>query len=220
MPRYYNKRRFKKRYRKRYPRKARSMSKADMAYSLARRAMYKANFVKGNLNVEYKFEDITSTAAQDDTPQLDQVFLVAQGDTASTRSGNSVKLKAMHVRMKVEINSSATNTIFRWMVIQWFEDSTPAPADILANTSAVDSFLNINQSRNYKVISSKIINLNQDKNPWVFYNKSFKLNTHVKYDGANTTDVTNGGLYILTFSSEETNTPAYTYTIRTRYIDN
>lgn len=211
---------YKKRRYNRVPYKAKPMSSAQMAYTLAKRAWYQGAKLKKLLNVEYKGDDETySTSSLSTTADIQKLTAVAQGDTSISRDGNSILLKRLTIRIKCEMNASASFTEVRYIIFRWKNNDDPVVGDILANPTSTTSFLDIDQSRHYDILDSQIINLN-DQKPSVLIQKNFNLNSHIKYDGSSANSITYGGIWILMLSNEATNYPTVEYESRIRFIDN
>lgn len=78
------------------------------------------------------------------TSQVFDLSAVPQGDTDTTRDGDRIHIKKMHVRGQVLI-ADATQ-LFRVIFFQWFPLTTPVGGDILLNgpTGAIDVYSHYN----------------------------------------------------------------------------
>lgn len=93
-----------------------------------------------------------------DSPTVDHLTGIAQGDTDSTREGDSINLRRLKINAVLQNADGTTNYGVRFLVIKWKEDSIPSAADVIGPTGGAlgsDSFysnLNHDQRRAYKVL--------------------------------------------------------------------
>ncbi len=219
-------------YKKRYynKRSSRPGYKAcgKMVYSDAKKALAIARGVKSLINVEYKFLDNhANLAASGMSATILDLPIMAQGDTANTREGNSIKLTKCILNGNIIQHSSATNSIVRLMLV-WdaqANGAAPAIADILEDSTATDNIIspyNVPFKKRFFVLWDKVFPLTANGGGVKAYHKVVNLNHHVRYNGnaGTVADLTSGNLAFIHFSNEPTNTPSLTHWERIRFIDN
>lgn len=193
-------------------------------YSRIRRKMYK---IARQLNVEYKEHNIQFTGnTVSSTMTIQNLNLIDQGTTDITRIGRQIKITRLNIRSVFAINTSATMTYIRVIVLidKQVNQAAFAAADLLYDTSVFDncvSMINLDNKGRFKILSDRILALSPSNAVGKFiYNKN--MNLPIVYDntGNGVADLTSKSLYICMVSSEATNTPAVTMHARVRYVDN
>lgn len=219
MARFARKRTYRKRrtpwYRKKYS-----------AAQLAIKAVRGVRYLKGLVNSEMLHKDTTySTSSISGAGSVVHLTNIAQGDDYNGRTGNSILLRSLSYRYKLEINSSVTsNTTITCLIFQDTQqvaDSTPSVTDVLA-AATTHSLLSLSSPGRFKIISRKSYTLTPASGgrPALEYKGFHKLYSHVKYNAGASTDVQKNGLYVLFISSEATNYPTVSGTFRIGYHDN
>ncbi len=210
MPRHY-----KRRYRRRKPWYSRKYS----AMELAGKAVAGVKYLKGLVNVEFKRHDLSGAVVASSTATLTQLSLIAQGDTALLRDGNSIRLKSLLFKYCLTQHATAVNTFTRVIAFRWDDDTAPLESNILAS-EAIESSLNIDLSHKYHILFDQM-NVQSDVSTTARYRSIYKkINIKAKYDGAASTDGQTGQVWLLTLSNEATNTPTLTISSRIRFVDN
>lgn len=189
-------------------------------WRMLRDLVSKYRYLRGLINVERKFIDVNVSGSVISTPTISHLSAIAQGDGASSRDGNSVKLKSFVLRGNVLIHPSATNSIIRIIVFTWNNQSAPAQGDLLASSSNAISLLNPNRSGMYHVLMDKMIDLNTVSTKSRNVKAYRKLNLHTKFDSTGTTDYTSGTVWSLVMSNETSFAPTVDLKYRLRYVDN
>lgn len=224
MPRYNRYRPRNRRYR-RYRRKApipvrdpAIVKVARTAYNGYRLARKLANAV----NIEYKFSDTTANASPDQSGILYTLNDMAQGDSDSTRDGDSVKIQNLVIRGSMNKGASATNSWCR-MLIFWDKDNlVTAATDILENYmgSATAPFAPKNHDRRFqtRVLYDKVFSLDASNSARNF-EQVIKIDQHTNYNEGTTT-IYRGALKLLFISNESVNYPFVQYIARISYTDN
>lgn len=189
-------------------------NKAAIGYAMSKLAM---------LNVEVKYHDYAAsgTCSVPGSAGFAQLTEIAQGDTQSTRDGNSIKLVGTDFRINLKQAATPTNQRVRFMIIrQGYNDGyTPTLLDLLSSAT-IDSFRNINESKGYKVLLDKMINLDVISREMYTSSFHFKTMNHVKWDGTSGGDTTFGHLWWVIMTEEATNQATYDVAARIRYVDN
>ncbi len=194
--------------------------------ALASGAWRATKYLASMINSEVMKKDTTVTlgAAQSNITQLNAI---AQDDTLSGRTGNSILCKSLTLKGSMQINSSVTaNTriaIFLIQDTQQVSDSNPTLADIFTSPTDPHTLLNINSQGRYKIMKRW--------NYWLtpasggkpiaqldFY-KEFQM-LHTRYNGTSANDIQKNGLYLAYITSESTNFPNISINSRFAYHDN
>lgn len=189
------------------------------AIDMAEKALSTANYVKGLVNVERKYFDSSVSTAISTTATLTHLSPLSQGDGASSRDGNSVRIKSLFARDNLAINPSATTSFVRLIYFIWKDDDAPVAGDLLL-TGVYDSQLNIEKSDKYRVLRDRMISFDNVGKKSVALKTYIKLNHHVKFDGTTGSDYESGTVWVLAVSNEATNTLSRSSNQRIRYIDN
>lgn len=224
---YYRRRNYKYRPRRRFARKP-STPWYNKKYSVAQMAgaaLKGVNYIKGLVNSEMHKHDLTSSGTVDNNGTLVNLNAIATGDTDSTRTGNSIYVRHVNASGSLEINSSATASQVRCMLIvdkQQIGDTSPSVTDVLETTgSAFAPFSKLNSETvgRFSILWSRVYNLNTQR-PSVVWSCRKTMRHHVRYNGSASTDIQRGCLYLLFISSESVNNPTCRRNIRVSYHDN
>lgn len=198
----------KRTYRKRRYNK-RNQSLAKKAYRLAKKA-YKAP--------EIKYNAITGTiTGPDTTGNVQELSLLAEGTTNNTRVGDKISPTSLRVRLKANINASATATQVRMMIFTWKIDAPAGTGDLITG-DAITGFKSENDKYKSKILYDKVFQLNSVNRPEIFVSRKFKVPKYIAYQTGSSIANTNG-LYILLISDEATNVPLLAYNSRLYYKD-
>lgn len=219
MPRY-----ARKSFRRR--RRAPWYNKKYSAVQLARKAFRGVRYLKGLVNSEMLHLDTNFSAASVlGSGAVSHLTAIAQGDTSAGRTGNSLLLRSLSYRFKLEINSSVTSNTTVTMIIfqdtQQVGDTSPAATDVLAQANTYSLLSTLTAGR-FKILKRKsyLLTPASGGRPAIEQKGFMKLYSHVRYNGTASTDIQKNGLYVLFISSESTNTPTVNGTFRIGYHDN
>lgn len=192
---------------------------------LAKKAWAATKYLKGLVNSERMYLDNTLTLASNQS-QIFGLTGLAQGDASNNRTGNSILLRSIYVRGRMEINASVTsNTRITLILVkdkQQIADTTPAITDIVGSTTDPDTLMNRNTAGRFKVLWRKnyILSTAAGGRPAIELNKYWKLYDHVRFNGTANTDLQKNGYYFIVITSEGTNFPIVVFNARTGYHDN
>lgn len=199
------------------------------AYILARRAYQAVQYIRSQLNVEWKTHDVENASTTvSTTATLANIALPAEGLDYNQRTGRSVLSKSIYLHLRVTQNGGASQTAFRCiLLIDYRNDgAVPAFADIY-DISATPGYLAVRtidseNARRYGILYDRIIDLDTAKERAVSFEIYKRLRHHQRFIGTGSAavDQGNGAIYIIFVSNEATNTPTVTYTSRYRFIDN
>lgn len=197
------------------------------AMQLAVKAWRGVRRIKGLVNSEMLHSDVNYSAGTNITNSgfCTHITGLTQGDSASGRTGNSILLRSIYYRFKIEINSSvSSNTSILMMLVkdkQQISDSSPLPGDIISALRP-EALMNLDYVGRFKILKRKTFTLTPATGGYpvkelVGYHKIYD---HVRYNGSTSSDVQKNGYYLLFLSSENTNYPTIQGTCRIGYHDN
>lgn len=219
MPRKY------KRRRKRRNKNTEWYNKKYSALEMAGKALSTANYIRKLINVEFKSLSIYDASGGVSTSgDVTSISTIPQGDGSHSRDGSSVKLQSLSIHGRVRVNSSATNSLVRMMVVQSVNDEPITIASLLEDVDNVLSMRNLDKTKDLRILADRTFMLDNVANP----QKIFTLNIdnfpsqHIQYDLADTagTSYKEGQIAVVYLSTETTNVPTtFTYS-RIRYTDN
>ncbi len=218
---------YKRSYKKSYV-KPGYVSCGKMVLSDAQKALAMAKYVKGLVNVEFKELDLArTTTAVTSGVIITSPSLVAQGDTKSSRSGNSIRLKSIQWKAIFKIDASAVATYCRCMIVldRQVNGATFAIGDLVEDASISDFMVSPRDTDNanrFSILWDRLVPLNISGNQTASFSMRKKLNYVVNFDGttAAVTDLTSNGIFLVIASDEATNAPLITDFCRIRFVDN
>lgn len=191
-------------------------------YQMAAYALKGVKYVKGLVNSEMFHNTYSATTYPNHLGTVIPLTNIAIGDSAVTRTGNSLFVRSIVMNMNCSQNAAALDNTFIRMILfidtQQVSDTTPVSSDIFATTGP-NALVNLDSAGRYKFLKSWEFALStQNPAKVIKYYKSIRH--HVRYNGSNATDVQKGGIYLALVSSQSTNTPTLNYHIRIGYHDN
>lgn len=213
--------------RRRYPRRRYQRRNAGgSAWSTASRALSLATKVASMVNSEEKIID--ATLSNYNIPNSGSLVVLnqcSQGDTDTTRDGDSIKMKNHNMRISLSMNPTGTTARIRLIVFMW-KNASSAPV-VTSILEAADVLSPKNQDLKYqsKILHDKVFQLDSssDYSAYCDFFTDFKgplgKYSHVQYNAASGTINTNG-MYILMLSDQATLTPAISYYSRVQFYDN
>lgn len=218
----------KKTYRRRRPRKSTPWYQRKYnAMQLAAKSWRAVKYIKGLVNSEMLHKDFAYSAGTSipNTGFITNITALAQGDTTDQRTGNSILLRSLSYRYKIEINSSVTsNTAVLFMLVkdtQQLSDTSPSVTDILTSATP-ESLMNLTTAGRFKILKRQIILLSPASggSPAKEISGYRKIYDHVRYNGTASSDIQKNGYYVIMLSSENTNYPTVAGSMRIGYHDN
>lgn len=191
---------------------------------LALQAYKGVKYLKGLVNSEMLHTDTSLTLGSNQS-QIFSLCQIAQNDTDTGRTGNSILLRNIYIRGLLEINPtvSANSRVMIALVkdTQQIADTTPAVLDVF-NTNSPESMLKLGTSGRFKVLYRKtyVLSPASGGRNAIEFTKYWKLYQHIRYNGSANTDVQKNGYYLVVISSEVVNYPSVSLTSRLGYHDN
>lgn len=202
----------------------RSYTPGDLAF----RAFKGVMALRGLVNSERHYYDSGPTLGLAKS-RITPLHGIAQGDGTNQRNGNSILCRSLYIRGFMQINPAVTlNTRVSLILVQDTQqigDTNPVIADVL-NSDDPEAMLNTSNTNytagRFKILWRKNYNLTPAtaSRPTIMIDKYFKLYSHVKYNGPNTTDIQKNGYYLIMLTSETANFPTISTTARLGYHDN
>lgn len=197
------------------------------AYELAKQAAKDIWYIKGLVNSEMLHADFTYGPGTNipNTGFVTNVVALSQGDGSNNRTGNSILLRNLAYRYKLDINSSvSSNTTILFMLIkdtQTEADGLPAVTTVL-QSSTTWSLMNLLTAGRFKIIKRRNYTLTPASGgrPSIEIKGYHKIYDHVRYNGTTANDIQKNGYYMLWLSSETTNQPTIVGSMRIGYHDN
>lgn len=198
-------------------------AKKYSAMQLAGKALSATRYIRGLVNSEMFHYQKTGNSNLFSSGTILPITDIAIGDTAVTRTGNSIFARSLFLNLLIKSNASNLNTQFCRVILftdtQQVADTTPAVTDVLT-TATPNSTLNANNAGRFKIIKNWQFYINQSTKPAFQIKKYTKLWHHVKYNGSASTDIQRGGLYLLYLSDQGSYTPDIAYQTNLGYHDN
>lgn len=223
------KKNYRRRGGKRYNRKWFNTNKftPSRAYELAKQAAKDIWYIKGLVNSEMMHADYAYGPGTNipNTGFITNITALSQGDGPNNRTGNSVLLRNLSYRFKLDINTSVTsNTTILMMLVkdtQTEADGIPAVTTIL-QSSTTWSLMNLLTAGRFKIIKRRNYTLTPASGgrPSFEIKGYHKIYDHIRYNGTTANDIQKNGYYMLWLSSETSNYPTIVGSMRIGYHDN
>lgn len=216
--------RYRRGYRARRRRFSGKRGRAITYGQIGRKIYNDVKWLKSVVNVEKKYFDTSGSAGYSSTGSTATLVNMSIGDGAVNRDGQSVKVVSSFLNGYAQINTSATRSIVRIMLVLDTQPNAAAAAitDVLVSATPESPMLIGNASR-FKVIRDFRITLSINGSEIVYFKKYTKCGFHVKYNtgtSGTVADITTNNLFYIILSNEATNTPVVAWYHRTRFIDN
>lgn len=194
----------------------------ESAYSLAVKAAQDIWYLKGLVNSEMLHNQSTGSTTTNSTGTITLLNGMGQNDTASGRTGNSILMRNVFLRLGFQQHASASSTTYRVMLVldkQQVGDTAPLISDILETVNVYAPLATASVGR-FKIIKNWFFNTNNASNTFkkIDYYKDFRF--HTRYNGTSNADIQKNGLYLITLCDQATNTPTFSYTWKVGYHDN
>lgn len=181
--------------------------------------------LKKLVNTEYKYIDTGDSGSFSTTPTVTLLNGCAQGTTAITRNGQSIRITSLNFNFYSTIHASAaTSTMARILVVL---DSQPNGAamtaqQLLVTANTVSPML-LGNARRFRVLMDKRFALSINGTEIFQSHKYFKMDVHTTFNTGSAgtiADIQTNSLYLIQISDQATNVPQMTWTARVRFIDN
>jgi hypothetical protein len=192
------------------------------AYSMGRQAL-------ALINAEHKHIDVTASGSLSTTSgTLGPTLLsgIAQGDTAVTRDGNKIRLKAMDFLMRINASSSATrDTLLRLIIfkVKQPQGALPSATDVLGTTNEPISLAAWDTRGTIKILYDEFIHARTSAKKEAYTRIDLKLDMPQIFSGTSAaiTDIETGAIaFMATYVTDATNATGYAYESRIVFMDN
>lgn len=229
MPPKYRKKTYRKKTYTRKPKPALTMmGKLSRGVRTVRQIAGAVNQMRSMINCEKKFHDVSYGLAVNNSANTYAQLLngISEGDDYLNRNGRSILNSSININYTAKVNSSATNTLLRLVLIcDKKPDNTSAATYLqIYGTALVNGHINkASEGDRFVIMAKRTIKLNplsgQSATGSLFYTLT---GTHTKYDGTGGTanDVEKNAYYVVAVSDEATNTPTLEIYSRFSFFDN
>lgn len=190
--------------------------------SLAKKALQGVWYLKGLVNSEMLHNQSIGSTTTPNTGTMTLLNGMAQNDTSSGRTGNSILMRNVHLRLGFEQHASATLTTYRVILLwdtQQTADTAPAVTDVLESASPYSPLATANAGR-FKILKSWFFTTDDNKTQTKLIECYKQFRVHTRYNGTANTDIQKMGLYLLTIADQATNVPTFRYSWKVGYHDN
>lgn len=211
---------------KRRKRRAKTRNKRIAYGDVMKQVMSDVLYIKSQFNAEDKWIDI----ANGGTNILNSQTLVllngmATGNTSVTRVGQSIKAVDLQFNLSITVNSSATASFLRCIILRDEQPNGAAPsaANILNVGGNFLSPRNVGYNNRFHVFYDELfaVCLNGPQNKVISFIKPFGFHTNYNTGSAgDITDITKNSLYLVLLSNESTNGVVVSYYSRFSFLDN
>lgn len=210
---------------KRPGRRGRDISYADIGSKVYRDVMPIVNMAKKIFNTENKYLDTIFSAAVSTTASLTILNAMAQGNTASTRIGDTIKFDFMQWNATVQINASAVLTSIRLFIVRDMQPNGAAFGYTSYASTNNDplTLTNFKQEQRFYTYVDELFCITSNGAQMLTFRGSKALGFHTNYGLSNNGDVTDisaNTLYLVLISNEATNTPTVKLDFRLLFVDN
>lgn len=200
------------------------------ALDIAKKALKATHYMKGMINCEKKYHVAYTNIAPTTSGSLACLSQIAQGDTASTRDGNSILCRSLLINIDIAKNTNVADTKCRVILFQDIgfsvDAATLAGSDILDSSLMGTSYAPmapVAQKTNgrFKVLRNWSFTLNA-----TLLNKRIheyvKVYTHIKFDGTDATasSMNKNAFYLLFVSDQDTYMPGVELVSKLGFYDN
>lgn len=206
---------------RRYVRKPQSTGQMMNYVQYVPQLMRSVKMLKGLVNAERKYVDTGDTPTITNTGTITLLNAIAQGDDVNNRDGNSILCPYIRHRGVVKINSSATATAVRMLIVMDTanQGSTPAVTDVLQSAN-VTAYINVDNTKRFWILFDQLYHLDINGNRQILVDKTIPIKQHLRYSGSSSTNVLQNAIYSIHISDEATNTPTGNMTTRVTWYDN
>lgn len=217
-----------KRYAKKTYKRGKSAwyNKKYSAKDIALKALKNTRYLKGLVNSETFHKDSNYSGSLGAQYNITPITNIAQGDSESQRTGNSILLRNIYLRLQFTINAATTLSSTYTMALikdtQQISDTQPAITDIFNSQTAPSTMMNLNTSGRFKLIwrRTNILTPASGGRPAMEITKYWKVYDHVRFNGSASTDYQKNAYFFIIITSEPTNFITVDGNIRVGYHDN
>lgn len=194
-------------------------------YSAAgQQALRDLNTLRRYINTEMHFTDVTASVTPSTTPSLVLLNGITIGDTASTRTGQSIKMDRSDFRFNLAVNSTSVANFVRIIVVVDKQSNATAmtAADLLVSNTTVSPYSFGSQQR-FIPLFDETYALTTYGTGSICKCVGLSTNQHVTYNTGNAgtvADIVSNSVYMIHLSDQATNLPSLLYYNRLWFVDN
>jgi len=191
------------------------------AMEIATKAAKGVWYLKGLVNSEMMHVQGDSSTTCSNTGTIVHLTPIAQNDTSSGRTGNSVFIRNILTRfwfLKNDANDFTSCRVIFFVDTQQVGDTAPTVANVLESTSTLSPLNTANAGR-FKVLKNYefLLDTTRPSRELKYFSN---MRHHVRYNGTANTDIQKGGIYMLALTSDAANPAAFAYNYKLGYHDN
>ncbi len=210
---------------KKYKRK-RDYAGVGRRVDIAVKALKIAQGVKKLLNVEYHSVITDLVADPNSTGTVTGLTSVAQGDDFTQRQGRKIKAVSMKIKGNIALHGSATDSVYRLLIVRDNNGSTTQPSIGLLFTDVATFLNNKNKlgdpqtNSRFTILSDTWYTMHTNDVEQIKIDIYLKLTHHIYFSGTGATDEGKGHIYAFQASNEATNDPVVNCDVMFKWIDN
>lgn len=202
----------------------RAPGRAQIYGNAGRQLMRDVNSLRRFINAEFHFSDVTASTTATTSPSLILLNGLSIGDTASTRTGQSIKMDRSDLRVQLSVNATSTTNFVRLIVVLDKQTNATAmtAADLLVSSTTVSPY-SFGAQQRFVPLYDETIALSIYSLGAVTKVIPLNTNQHVVYNTGNAgtvADIVSNSVYFIFLSDQITNPPAILYYNRLWFVDN
>ncbi len=174
-------------------------------------------------NTEVKYVDTTGQITPNTSQTTVSLNVMSQGTTVSTRLGNSIRVLSIKLNCKYAINSSATHTTMRTIILKDSQANggVISAANVFSAPTNVISLLNPDSQ--YRIVVYHLeclsVSISGTQEQVLRFDEETNFVTRFNGNAGTIADVVTNSVIIGFTSDESTNTPTIDYYARICFID-
>lgn len=187
-----------------------------------------------NLAPEIKYADVALTASNiPTTGAVVHITAIAQGDTQSTRTGNTVNVTSLSFRGSFAGATDVSIVSYMRILIvvdkQQVADTSPAAGDIITSANPVNALPNLENLERFRILHASGVydlrrmqldtDLSNAPTQSAYFDYSWTGNIKVSYNGTATSDIEKNGIYFVILSDVAAATSDFGGSCRVAYTD-
>lgn len=200
----------------------RRMSKPSAAMT-AKKALALARKLERTRETKRKVTTIAANAITDSlTPTVYSFSTIQEGGGSEERAGEQIFVKEINIRGEVDDTAGATATVHMAIVQDMRQKVGLAPAygEVFVGSSKAPH-PTYGGAQRFRVLWDTVFDVGQYPNARKHFNKTFKVNKKVLYNGGLSSDIIANGIYLLAASdlSPVSDPPTLTAALSTMFTD-
>lgn len=189
-----------------------------------KQALRDLNMLRRFINTEFHYTDLNATISATTTYSIILLNGLSLGDTATTRTGQSIKMDRLDLRFYIQADPTSILNLTRVIVVYDRSSNGVAmtSANLLVNTNPNSPYTFSSQSR-FIPLYDECFAMSYNGQGVITKSLTLTANQHVTYNVGNTggiADIESGSVYMLVGSKDLANPPSFTYFSRLWFVDN